>query len=59
MDSSTSKLKSKAENIIISFTPKVESQALSGNGGLMPLEVAGYLPVIINGIKYKIPLFYD
>ena len=39
--------------------PSIESQASSGTSGTLPLEVAGYIPVVINGIKFKIPLYYS
>ncbi len=38
--------------------PPIEDKA-SGGSISPPLEVAGYVPILIDGVKYKIPIYYD
>ena len=43
---------------MVKLAPPIENEATGGNI-CPPLEVAGYIPIIIDNVKYKIPLFYD
>ena len=43
---------------IVKISPPIENEATGGHIN-PPLEVAGYVPIIINGTKYKIPLYYE
>lgn len=43
---------------VVKLSPPLENEATSGHINV-PLEVVGFLPVIIDGIKYKIPLYND
>lgn len=44
---------------ILKLNAQIESQASEGNSGNPPNEVAGYISVIIDNIKYKIPIYSD
>lgn len=44
---------------VLKLNPIIEHIASTGSSGNPPYEVAGYIPIIIDGVKYKIPIYYD
>jgi hypothetical protein len=49
----------RAENGIYLDTASVDTTATTGVGELVPANIEAYLPIVINNVVYKIPLFND
>lgn len=44
---------------VLKLNAEIDSQASSGNSGPPPSEIAGFIPVILAGVRYKIPIYND